>query len=60
VVFVVKSAETPVTKVRASLAALQKANAPITGVAVNHVSSQDLNDSYYYDYSYATENLAKA
>ena len=60
VVFVVKSADTSVAKVRASLAALKKANAPITGVVVNQVLPEDLNDSYYYDYGYATENVAKS
>ncbi len=60
VVFVVKSAETSVSKVRASLSALKKANAPVSGVVVNQVMPEDLSDSYYYDYGYATETSVES
>jgi len=59
VVFVVKSGDTSVTKVRSSLMALKKANAPVSGVIVNQVISSDLEDSYYYQYGYGVETGEK-
>ena len=56
-VFVVKSGVTAVSKIRASLSSLKKSNAPITGVVVNQVMPDDLQDSYYYEYGYGVDNI---
>jgi len=57
VAYVVKAGATPVAKIRASVQALQKANAPLAGFVVNQVSASDSSFSYYYGRGYYSESV---
>lgn len=60
VVFVVKANSTPVAKVKAAIALLKNANAPLAGIVVNQVPTTDSSLSYYYGPgSYYNDSIQK-